>query len=351
MSEFSKGNLSAARVLDGWYAACRSDELQGTPISRTIYDMPIVLFRDAGGRASALLDRCAHRNAPLSLGQVDDAGRIACPYHGWRFDGGGACREVPGLLDGGDHAGRSVPSFAACEQDDFVWIWARADAEPVGRPVAIPHARDDDYIVVVREYDVECTMHAALENALDVPHTAFVHRGDFRGKGSNEIEAVRRRIPNGIEVEYLGEPPLSGEATDEHGNAIVSEHWDRFFLPGVAQVEYRTAPDKHLISTLPHTPISEMRTRFWLVSCWKVPEDKREAMRPVIEKQLDTILPQDVEILREQTRRIRDFGGESYRSTELDLMGPEILRMLRQSERGLPADEANIERRIKLRVF
>ena len=136
MSEFSKGNLSAARVLDGWYAACRSDELQGTPISRTIYDMPIVLFRDAGGRASALLDRCAHRNAPLSLGQVDDAGRIACPYHGWRFDGGGACREVPGLLDGGDHAGRSVPSFAACEQDDFVWIWARADAEPVGRPEA-----------------------------------------------------------------------------------------------------------------------------------------------------------------------------------------------------------------------
>ena len=50
-------------------------------------------------------------------------------------------------------------------------------------------------------------------------------------------------------------------------------------------------------------------------------------------------------------RLIRDFGGESYRSTELDLMGPEILRMLRQSERGLPADDANIERRIKLRVF
>ena len=53
----------------------------------------------------------------------------------------------------------------------------------------------------------------------------------------------------------------------------------------------------------------------------------------------------------QQTQRIREHGGESYRSTELDLMGPEILRMLRQSERGLPADDANIERRIKLRVF
>jgi phenylpropionate dioxygenase-like ring-hydroxylating dioxygenase large terminal subunit len=351
MSEFTKGHLSAARVLDGWYAACRSNELLEAPISRTIYDVPIALFRDGAGGAAALLDRCAHRNAPLSLGRVDEHGHLACPYHGWRYDGRGACREVPGLLDAGDHRGRSVPRFATCEQDDFVWIWARADAEPRGEPVRIPCVQDDDYIVVVREYEVECSMHAALENALDVPHTAFVHRGDFRGKGVREIEAVRRRIPNGIEVEYVGEPPLAGEAVDEDGAPIVSQHWDRFFLPGIAQVEYRTPPDRHLISTLPHTPISELRTRFWLVSCWKVPEDKRAAARPAIEKQLDTILGQDVEILRQQTRRIRDFGGESYRSTELDLMGPEILRMLRQSERGLAADDAKIDRRIRLRVF
>ncbi|MEE2672295.1 MAG: aromatic ring-hydroxylating dioxygenase subunit alpha [Myxococcota bacterium] len=348
---FTKGSVSSARVLDGWYAACRSEEVRDEPICRTLYDVRVVLFRDASGRASALLDRCAHRNAPLSQGRIDEAGHLACPYHGWRFNGRGACKEVPGLLDGSDHEGRSVPSFATIEQDDFVWIWARADAEPSGLPVRIPYANDDDYLVVIREYDVECTMHAALENALDVPHTAFVHRGDFRGKSSNEIEAVRRRIPNGIEVEYIGEPPLSGDPEDENGNPIVSEHWDRFFLPGVAQVEYKTGSDRHLITTLPHTPVSEFRTRFWLVSCWKVPEDKAESMRPVIEKQLDTILGQDVEILRQQTQRIREFGGESYRSTELDLMGPEILRMLRQSERGLPADDASIDRRIKFRVF
>jgi hypothetical protein len=231
-----------------------------------------------------------------------------------------------------------------------VWLWARMDAEPRGEPPRIPYL-NDDYLVVVREYDVECTLHAALENALDVPHTAFVHRGDFRGKEVREIEAVRRRIPNGIEVEYVGEAPLTGEELDANGKRVVSEHWDRFFLPSIAQVEYRTPPDKHLITTLPHTPVSDFRTRFWLVSCWQIPEDKREAMRPVIEKQLDTILGQDVEILREQTKRIREFGGESYRSTALDLMGPEILRMLRQSERGLPADDAKIDRRVPLRVF
>jgi len=346
------GRYSVARVLDAWYAACRSDELLDAPLTRTILDLPVVLFRGAGGRAFGLLDRCAHRNAPLSHGAVDAAGHLACPYHGWRFDGRGACREVPGFAtDNAGGAGRRVPAFATCEQDGFVWIWRREGAEPTVEPPRIPHIDDREYLSVIREYDVECTMHAALENALDVPHTAFVHRGDFRGKESREIEAVRRRIPGGIEVEYIGEPPLSGATVDTDGRPIVSEHWDRFLLPSVAQVEYRTSTGRHLVSTLPHTPVSDFRTRFWLVSCWKVPESKRAEMRPIIEKQLDTILGQDVEILRLQTRRIRELGGESYRSTPLDLMGPEMLRMLKQAEQGLPTDDAPIDRRITLRVF
>ncbi len=346
------GRYSSARVYDAWYAACRGDELLETPISRTILDLPLVLYRDARGVASALLDRCAHRNAPLSRGSVDADGHIACPYHGWRFDGGGVCRGVPGLsTENPASGGRRVPAFAVREQDGFVWVWRREGAEPRVDPPRIPCCDDPDYLVVVREYDVECTMHAALENALDVPHTAFVHRGDFRGKESREIEAVRRRIPGGIEVEYIGEPPLSGATHDAEGRPIVSEHWDRYFVPGLAQVEYKTSSGRHLINTLPHTPVSDFRTRFWLVSCWNVPLQKRAEMAPIIEKQLDTILGQDVEILREQTRRIRELGGEAYRSTPLDLMGPEILRMLRQAERGLPTDDAAIDRSIKLRVF
>jgi phenylpropionate dioxygenase-like ring-hydroxylating dioxygenase large terminal subunit len=349
----TRGRHSVARVPDAWYAACRSDELGREPLGRTILGLPVVVFRDGQGGAGALLDRCAHRNVPLSAGEVDGAGRLACPYHGWRYDRTGACREVPGLLDGSDPEGRerAVPAFATFERDGFVWVWARPDGEPRGEPVRIPCADDPEYVVVVREYDVECTLHAALENALDVPHTAFVHRGDFRGKGSHEIEAARRRIPGGIEVEYVGEAPLSGPETGPDGRPVVSEHWDRFLLPSVAQVEYRTPPDRHLISTLPHTPVGDFRTRFWLVSCWRVPRERHAELRPLIEKQLDTILGQDVEILRAQTRRIRELGGESYRSTELDLMGPEILRMLRQAERGLPVDTAAIDRRVRLRVF
>jgi len=338
---------------NGWFKVVFSDELEVgdvKPIHQ--FGKDLVVYRGEDGAAHVLDAYCSHLGAHLGVGGKVVGNQIQCPFHGWRYDGTGLCRDVPGFAtENAAGGGRRVPAFAVREQDGFVWVWRREGAEPRVEPPRIPCWDDPDYFVVVREYDVECTMHAALENALDVPHTAFVHRGDFRGKGSREIEAVRRRIPGGIEVEYLGEPPLSGATHDADGKPIVSWHWDRFFLPSLAQVEYKTSGGRHLINTLPHTPVSEFRTRFWLVSCWKVPANKRAEMGPIIEKQLDTILGQDVEILREQTRRIRELGGESYRSTPLDLMGPEILRMLRQAEQALPTDSAPIDRRIKLRVF
>jgi phenylpropionate dioxygenase-like ring-hydroxylating dioxygenase large terminal subunit len=343
-----------ARVPDAWYVACRSPELERTPVARTILGAPVVLFRDHTGRVGALLDRCAHRNAPLSLGVVDENGRLTCAYHGWRFDGTGSCREVPGLLANRDADGRkrAVPAYASCEQDGFVWVWGRADAEPVGDPVRIPFVDDPDYLVIHREFLFQCTLHAALENALDVLHTSFAHQGDFRGiRERHEVEAVRRRIPNGIEIEYFGEPSLAGPAKDEDGNPILQQHWDRFFMPSVAQVEYKAGETMHVINSLPHTPVSDFETRVWVISCSKVPNGGAATeARPSLEAYLDKILAQDVEILAEQTRCIQRFGGERYMSTELDLVGPEIWRMLRQAERGLAPDTTDIDRRICMTI-
>jgi phenylpropionate dioxygenase-like ring-hydroxylating dioxygenase large terminal subunit len=353
----TKEHVSVARVPRAWYVACRSDQLGAAPVARTILGAPVVLFRDRAGVAGALLDRCPHRNVPLSRGEVDDRGWLACPYHGWRFDGEGACREVPGLIEddaagasgsaGGD---RGVPAHPVVEQDGFVWIWADAASPPVGAPLRIPHVADPDYVVIHREYLFDCTLHAALENALDVPHTAFVHRGDFRGKAERRpVEAVRRRIPGGIEVEYVGEPPLSGPSHDDAGRPIVQAHWDRFLMPSVAQIEYRTGTERHQITTFPHTPVTDWQTRGFLVSCWRLPERDPDVVKR-IEGFLDDILAQDVAILAEQTASIRRFGGEAYRSTELDLMGPEIWRMLRQAERGLDPAAADVSRRVRLTV-
>jgi hypothetical protein len=73
-------------------------------------------------------------------------------------------------------------------------------------------------------------------------------------------------------------------------------------------------------------------------------------LRSYVARKVDQVLRQDRDALAVQTASIRRFGGERYASTELDLMGPEIWRMLKQAERGLAVDEAVSERRVRLRV-
>ncbi len=346
----TKGHLSVARVLDGWYVACRSSELGERPLAATLLDTPLALFRDERGEPGALLDRCPHRNFPLSQGRVLGSGTLECRYHGWQFDGRGVCRAVPGLIgEATDAPARRVPAFAARETQGFVFVWGRADAEPKGDPFRVPCLDDPRYVAVQRSFDFECTLHAALENALDVPHTAFLHRGRFRGGAPSELEAVRRRLPGGgLEVQYLGERRRPGESKPREGRPPV-EHWDRFFLPSVAQVEYRDGERSHLMATILHTPVHALLTRAYFVQCIRLPLPKL-LVRSFVARKVDRVLAQDRAALRTQTGSLRRFGGERYASTELDLMGPEIWRMLKQAERGLAVDDAASERRVRFRA-
>src|SRR5690242_17827518 len=80
---------------ENWYVAALSKEVRARkPLAVTILEEPLVLFRNAHGGISALLDRCLHRNAALSKGDVFD-GCIGCPYHGWTYNGEGELVSVP----------------------------------------------------------------------------------------------------------------------------------------------------------------------------------------------------------------------------------------------------------------
>ena len=228
---------------------------------------PLALFRDAGGSPHAVLDRCPHRNAALSDGRVGDDGCIECPYHGWRFDGSGNCRAVPGLFegDGATAAARNVISHAATERDGFVWVWAEAGGTPTREPFAMPDLLRGDgregrkrwqVGEVIFPCDLDATMHAALENTLDVPHTAFLHRGIFRGKRLKELTAVRQDFDGGVEVEFLGEPVGLGPIQGGPFAKKTFQHWDRFVMPCVAQVEYRVENWVEIYNNVIHLPLS-----------------------------------------------------------------------------------------------
>lgn len=334
----------------GWYVVARSAELGETKPKRVVLNtLPIATFRDASGQAVALLDRCAHRNAPLSAGRVVD-GQVQCHYHGWEFDGEGQCMHVPGLCGEAAHPARRVPSFACRESQDWIWVYSEPDVTPGSEPYLIPCADQPGYVTIREHIEMPGPLDAVAENALDVPHTAFVHSGLFRNNDERSpIEVIVRTIEGGVEAEYVGEQRpegIVGRILAPQGGEV--SHWDRFLLPGIAQVEYRLSERAHIVTTAALTPRSAGVTDLFATVAVKVPLPglllktvaKRVAMR---------ILHQDIEVLRAQTTQIERFGGEDFTSTEIDVLGLRIKKLLRDAAAGR-ASATPEERRIKMLV-
>jgi len=350
------------RLPQYWYVACLSDDLRGKrPLARTVVGVRMALFRDEDGRPAALVDRCPHRNAPLSIGKLCD-GQLQCAYHGWRFDGSGACRAVPGLVgEEPDRRSRRVDTFRTLEQDGFVWVLpvttddgsAAAETAPA-RPFRFPHVDEPGYTTVRRSLSVMAGLHAALENTLDVPHTAFLHGGLFRGgRPPVDVEVVVRHTADGVEAEYLGEPRppgIAGRILAPEGGVVT--HVDRFRMPSIAQVEYRLG-ENHLVTTTAFTPAEDGVTDLHAAVTFRLRLPPR-LVKAVVTPIANRIFAQDRTILREQADNIRRYGGEQYSSTDLDVLGLHILRLLRRAERGEPVDGTNggrpADRRFTMRV-
>jgi phenylpropionate dioxygenase-like ring-hydroxylating dioxygenase large terminal subunit len=347
------GNVSVVRLPQSWFILCTSRELGRKPLARTLQGTPLVLFRTAEGKPAALADRCPHRNVPLSLGRVVE-GSLQCAYHGWRFDEAGQCRVIPGFTGEPGAKSRCATHYATREQEGFVWVYSTPGAEPTSEPYRFPLLDAYGYSTVRRTLRARGSLHATLENTLDVPHTAFLHGGLFRTeKKRNEIEVVVRRGADRVEAEYIGEPRPEGIVGRllAPGGGVV-QHFDRFLLPSIAQVEYRIGSESHVLVSSAMTPVDDWETLVYAVVTFRVPLP-HWLIRPFITPVALHIFQQDARILARQTETIHRFGTESFASTEVDVLGTSILRLLRQAEREkapAPLEGGGQETRLKMRV-
>ena len=326
--------LAQPRLRQAWHVACFSTALGSGPLQIRLFGDPIVLFRGEGGQPGALLDRCPHRNVPLSMGKVVE-GTLACGYHGWRFDPQGACRHVPALIGEAGAAARRCPAFVVREQQGVIWIWGSPDAEPSAEPFHFRLVDEPKYSTLRRRVEAEGSVHAVAENALDVPHTAFLHGGLFRVDAQRtEIRCEITRSAESVACEYIGEPRpsgLVGRVLSPSGGMVV--HFDRFHLPGIAEVEYRIGEENHILVQAALTPASDHHTVVHAVIAVRARVPLFMVL-PLAERVGYHIFGQDQQVLRLQTESLRHFGEARFVSTELDVLGPHILRLLRQAERG-----------------
>lgn len=187
-----------------WTPITFSENLREKPLALTLAGERVALFRDSKGTAKALIDRCPHRGVALSLGHVvGDC--LECPFHGWQFDGSGACKHVP--LNGGeaklDRLGAtSVPTV---ERAGLIFLFTGenpGELEP-HVPPALEMSKVSRLNMVQRW---NCHWTRAMENMLDTPHLPFVHRKSIgRGmvrlmKDSSKMELTVDPRPHGFKL-------------------------------------------------------------------------------------------------------------------------------------------------------
>jgi phenylpropionate dioxygenase-like ring-hydroxylating dioxygenase large terminal subunit len=243
-----------------------------------------------------------------------------------------------------------VAAHAARDSQGFVWVYGRADTAPAREPFRFPYADQPGYTSAREVLEVRGSLHATAENALDVPHTAYLHGGLFRNetRPRREIEVVVRRGGDRVEAEYIGEarpPGIVAKFLAPRGGEVV--HFDRFLLPSVAQVEYRLG-DSHLCISAALAPLEDYRTRLCVTFTFNLPAPGA-LVKPILRPFALRVFGQDAGMLARQTETIERFGEEAYKFTEIDVLGVEIFDLLRRAEKGDRA-AAPAERRLRIAV-
>ena len=154
-----------------WVAIGGSSGLApGAVMPAIVRGTELAVWRDRQGTVHAWRNQCPHRGMRLSFGYVDDNGRLACRYHGWRYGTDGKCAAIPA------HPGQpppddvSVPAFASRERDGLIWV-APTDAPALGEI-----AERDEELVFCRSM----VAHANPEAVIDAAEALEVAPGVVR---------------------------------------------------------------------------------------------------------------------------------------------------------------------------
>lgn len=293
-----------------WYIACEATELKQSPLSRKILGEPIALFRDGSGQASALVDRCPHRNVQLSGGRVVE-GKLQCPYHGWEFNAEGQCVYIPSLTEA-----EKIPSTACTrtypliEQDGYVWVWV-GDHAPEGKlPFKLPHQGEAGWAHMRIKCTIPNAVENVIENFIDCPHTGYVHGGLFRTPASHmartKVQAVEDGVIIDIEEENQTES-LLGRLLVPKGARVT--HRDRFYLPSIVQVAYGFGPEKQITGFQLCTPVEDFVTEVYVYVTWKLGW-LTHLIRPFVPHVGKTVLMQDMGVLVNQGEMVKRYGRQ-----------------------------------------
>jgi phenylpropionate dioxygenase-like ring-hydroxylating dioxygenase large terminal subunit len=160
-----------------WVPVMLEDELGGadsTPVRVEVLGEKLVAFRDSAGKIGLLNAYCPHRRANLFWGRNEEHG-LRCIYHGWKFDVGGQCVDMPNCPEGSTLKDRvKTVSYPALARGGIVWAYmGPAERMPAFPDIEILQTPPSHRCV--RKMILKSNYLQAQEGDMDSSHVSFLH--------------------------------------------------------------------------------------------------------------------------------------------------------------------------------
>jgi len=125
-------------------------------------------------------------------GQITD-GNLECLYHGWQFNGAGACIKIPQLAPGAKiPKAACTHSYEVRESQGVIWVWLSEKTK--GDPKKLPwfeHYAREGFQDISSIHELPYDYSILLENLLDPAHIPISHdQADPSAKRENSQALV-----------------------------------------------------------------------------------------------------------------------------------------------------------------
>jgi len=208
--------------LFGWYAICPSKELKKNTFHYfSLYDEPLVLYRDEHKNVRCIKNICPHRGASFFGGTLSN-GVITCPYHGAKFSSEGSCQNLDRITcshivdNNYDNYAKRIhlSQYKALEKNGYIFVHyskkSDTDLNNISEdsPISNYDLTDNgfsekDYVFEEALVDFKCDWSRIIENHLDNLHLFWVHGDTIPDKDVNKNVLVSFKQKINITPKYI----------------------------------------------------------------------------------------------------------------------------------------------------
>ena len=258
----------------GWYAVSNSSSIKNGELHNfSMYNEPLILYRDKDSNVRCIKDLCPHRGASFIDGEIEE-GEIVCPYHGARFSSKGECTNLDRITcshiveSNYDNYAKKIhlSQYPCIEKDGYIYIYYTGNASTILKDFEIKSPLENSlletYGYKTSEYEYEevtvdfkSDWSRIIENHLDILHIFWVHGDTIPDKDVSRnvitsFDQVITREARQIQSKYNHKDKSKGEFITV-----------KFLPPGRVIIYKGQEETSRYVQVLDHIPLAQNRAR------------------------------------------------------------------------------------------